>query len=238
MPLKLVHLESDDEFDALVRCEFAAYESPPNKLKELFFPPQDSRESTIQAAVGRQTAWHRGDPTSVWLKVVDTDNDDRLLGAACWHVYDTDPYAVESDEECDWFPKGEERDIGNALMGQFLTPRMTYMRKPHVFLDICFTHPDARRRGVGKLLMDWGVQQADERGYEAFVDATDLGRELYRTYGFIDGEKRQLDMSQFKDTQRKKELEELFTPFEWWPMHRSVGGKYEPGKGMLPWEKQ
>lgn len=86
--------------------------------------------------------------------------------------------------------------------------------------------------------MDWGVQQADERGYEAFVDATDLGRELYRTYGFIDGEKRQLDMSQFKDTQRKKELEELFTPFEWWPMHRSVGGKYEPGKGMLPWEKQ
>lgn len=132
MPLKLVHLESDDEFDALVRCEFVSYETPPCKLKELFFPPQENQEATIQAAIKRQTAWHRGDPTSYWLKVVDTDADNKLLGAACWHVYETDPYAAESDEECDWFPKGEERDIGNTLMGQFVTPRMTYMRKPHI----------------------------------------------------------------------------------------------------------
>jgi hypothetical protein len=132
MPLKLVHLESDDEFDAIVRCEFVAYETPPCKLKELFFPPQVTREATIQEAKQRQTAWHRGDPTSYWLKVIDTDDNDKLLGAACWHVYEADPYAVESDEECDWFPKGEERGIGNALMGQFLTPRMTYMRKPHI----------------------------------------------------------------------------------------------------------
>jgi hypothetical protein len=91
---------------------------------------------------------------------------------------------------------------------------------------------------VGKLLMDWGVQQADERGYEAFIDATAIGMNLYRAYGFVEGEKRQFDMSQFKDTPRKKELEEMLTPFEWWPMHRPVGGKYEPGKGLLPWEKQ
>lgn len=132
MPFKLVHLESDDEFDAVVRCEFTAYSTPPCKLKELFFPPKANLEATIQEAIQRQTAWHRGDPTSYWLKVIDTDDNDKLLGAACWHVYETDPYAVESDEECDWFHKGEERDIGNALMGQFVTPRMTYMRKPHI----------------------------------------------------------------------------------------------------------
>lgn len=87
-------------------------------------------------------------------------------------------------------------------------------------------------------MMDWGVQQADERGYEAYIDATDVGRNLYRLYGFIEGETRQFDMSQFEDTQRKKEMQELLIPFEWWPMHRPVGGNYEPGKGMLPWEKQ
>jgi hypothetical protein len=91
---------------------------------------------------------------------------------------------------------------------------------------------------VGRLLMDWGVQQADERGYETFIDATDLGRGLYRAYGFIEGEKRHFHLSQFKDTPRKKELEDMLTPFEWWPMHRPPGGKYEPGKVMLPWEKQ
>lgn len=105
-------------------------------------------------------------------------------------------------------------------------------------LNNCFTHPDARRRGVGKLLMDWGIQQADKRGYETYVDASSLGRNLYRTYGFISvDDQEQLDLSQFKDSEAKRKMQELVMPFEWWPMHRPVGGKYEPGKGLLPWEK-
>jgi hypothetical protein len=135
MPLKLVHHESDNDFDAIVRCEFAAYNSPPCKLKELFFPPRATEEATVQEAKQRQAAWHRADPTSHWLKVIDTDDGDRILGAACWHVYEQDPYADSGSDEaggCNWFAEGEDREVANALMAQFVTPRMTYMRKPHV----------------------------------------------------------------------------------------------------------
>lgn len=87
--------------------------------------------------------------------------------------------------------------------------------------------------------MDWGIQKADERGYEAYVDASDSGRNLYRAYGFISVEKpEQLDLSQFEDSKGKRKMQELVMPFEWWPMHRPVGGEYQPGKGLLPWEKQ
>jgi hypothetical protein len=137
MPFKLTELASDSEFDELVRCEFDAYENPICNLKQLFFPIQGSslssaaRDAAIADAVKRQTLWHRSDPTSKWIKVIDEESG-QLAGAACWHVYPADPYAVESDEQCDWWPAGEDRNAANALMEQFLTPRMTFMRKPHV----------------------------------------------------------------------------------------------------------
>lgn len=133
MPLKLVRLESDDEFDELVRCEFAAFEMPHIKLLDLYFPRLNGREAAIQSAIKLQSAWHRASPTSTWLKVIDTDNDDQVVGGACWHVYDTDPYAVASQVDCNWFPSGEERDMANHLYNkQIRGPRTTYMRKPHV----------------------------------------------------------------------------------------------------------
>lgn len=133
MPLKLVRLESDDEFDELVRCEFAAFETPRIKLLDLYFPRLNGREAAIQSAIKLQSAWHRAATTSTWLKVIDTDNHDQVVGGACWHVYDTDPYAVASEVDCNWFPAGEEREIANHLYNkQIRGPRTTYMRKPHV----------------------------------------------------------------------------------------------------------
>lgn len=133
MPLKLVRLESDDEFEELVRCEFAAFETPRIKLLDLYFPRLNGREAAIQSAIKLQTAWHRAAPTSTWLKVIDTDNHDQVVGGACWHVFDANPYAVESQVDCNWFPSNEERDIANHLYNkQIRGPRMTYMRKPHV----------------------------------------------------------------------------------------------------------
>jgi hypothetical protein len=103
MGFKLSALVSESEFEDLVRCEFDAYENPVCNLKQLFFPIQGSsttaRATAIEDAVKRQALWHKSDPTSKWIKVVDEESG-QLVGAACWHVYEEDPYKVESDEEC------------------------------------------------------------------------------------------------------------------------------------------
>lgn len=142
-------------------------------------------------------------------------------------------------------------------MEQFLTPRMTYMSKPHV----CKFPASGGgwRECNGKVILAQSLTFALRiliRGVEGWESSSWIGGfsrrrsadvrptsmprilNLYRPYGFIEGDKRQLDMSQFTDTQRKMELQDLLTPFEWWPMYRPAGGMYEPGKGMPPWEKQ
>ena len=104
-------------------------------------------------------------------------------------------------------------------------------------LDICYTHPEFRRRGVGKLLVDWGINEADKRNLETYIDATEAGRLFYKRNGFNEGIPREFTLQDLTATPRRKELEEKLLPFRWWPMHRPAGGKYETGKGLLPWEK-
>lgn len=135
MGYKLVRIEDDFDFYELARVEREAYESPYETIIDFLFPiggPKSiSREDSIKEAAERQIRWHHADPTSVWLKVVDEVSGE-LLGAGLWHMFDEDPYAVPSEDECDWFDEGEERNIANGLMGQLFTPRMTYMRGPHL----------------------------------------------------------------------------------------------------------
>jgi len=243
MPFNLLELTSDSDFEELVQVEWDSYETPYCNLIRLFFPifgeGAEGRTEAMKEGIQRQTAWHKGDPTSHWVTVTDTDSG-KMVGAACWHVYESNPYATESDEECDWYAKGEDRDMANMLMGQFLTPRMTYMTKPHIFLDICFVHPDYRRRGAGRLLMDWGVNKADELGYETYIDATVEGKPLYDVYGFISADKHDFDVSEANPSQRWKEQiaePQKLLPFSFWPMWRPAKEEKSAGKTTPPWVK-
>ena len=135
MSFNVTELTADGDFEELVRVEFASFEQPYSRLIRLFFPifgdGPDARAASIKESVERQIYWHKEDPTSHWIKAVD-DETGKIAGAAYWHVYKENPYATHSNEECTWYPPGEGREMANSLMGQFLTPRMKYMAKPHV----------------------------------------------------------------------------------------------------------
>ena len=135
MQFETTEVSADADFDELVRVEWESYEQPYCRLIRLFFPlldhGPDARAKALKESTERQLQWHNGDPTSHWIKVVDTETG-RMAGAACWHIYEENPYASQSDEECTWYPPGEGREMANSLMGQFLTPRTKYMAKPHL----------------------------------------------------------------------------------------------------------
>ncbi|MDE3199112.1 MAG: GNAT family N-acetyltransferase [Acidobacteriota bacterium] len=53
------------------------------------------------------------------------------------------------------------------------------------WLGMVLTHPDFRRRGFARLLMNEIMERAHELGVTTVkLDATDLGRELYESFGF------------------------------------------------------
>ena len=135
MGLQLQEVITDAEFREIIEVEWAAYDQPVCRLRPLFFPilgsGKNARAAAMEESTERQLAWHKSDPTSHWIKVVD-DASGRVAGAACWHIYDSNPYVTESDEECTWWPEGEDREMANSLMAQFVTTRMKHMAKPHI----------------------------------------------------------------------------------------------------------
>lgn len=135
MPVEISEISADADFDELVRVEWAAYEEPYTKLIRLIFPifgdGPEARAAALKESTERQVRWHRKDPTSHWIKAVDSTTG-VIAGAACWHVYKANPYGVPSGEECTWYPEGEGRELANSLMRQFIAPRMKYMAKPHI----------------------------------------------------------------------------------------------------------
>ena len=101
-------------------------------------------------------------------------------------------------------------------------------------LDICFVHPEYRRRGIGKLLMAWGIDKADEMSLECYIDATEAGVPLYEACGFVKASKVDFNASKDEPSPHWKELQAELLPFAFWPMWRPVRGKFKK-ETVEPW---
>lgn len=128
-------ITSDGVFKDLIDAEWDSYEHPYTRLLGLFFPivaqgPKAHAER-IRESLNRQLSQHRSTPCSRWLKAIDTETGE-IAGGAQWYIFTENPYAVPLDGEVTWWADGEDRDFATALIEQFLTPRLTYMPKPHI----------------------------------------------------------------------------------------------------------
>lgn len=99
-----------------------------------------------------------------------------------------------------------------------------------------FVLPEFRRRGIGQQFLDWGMSKADELGLEFFLDATPPGKPLYEANGFVIVEENVTAPTKDNPDEKWKQMEEKVSPFTFWLMWRPVGGKYEDGKTVKPWE--
>ena len=104
-----------------------------------------------------------------------------------------------------------------------------------VVLEACFTLPEYRRHGVGNMILDWGVKIADEKGMEAYIDATDQGIPLYNKHGFFTGPRLEYTLDKLPATPVRAAMEKELLPFEWWPMWRPSSANKEASK---PWDAQ
>ncbi|MCJ1393927.1 hypothetical protein MMC18_007473 [Xylographa bjoerkii] len=239
MGFTLHEITSSEEFPAVVDCERAAYKTPFNAFDIIYTPQGLNPAATRDATIKIQWDSHTTNPASHWLKVVDSETG-HIAGAALWYIFETDPLAGPDDHRMDavWWPEGDQRKLINMLFEQFLGPREITMRRPCLLLQICFVHPDYRRRGVGNMLLEWGTKKADERNVEAFVEATDDGKPLYARHGFHFMNPIVMDAKVDEPSEQWKALgKQLCLPIVVYFMWRPIGGKFVEGETVIPWKK-
>lgn len=66
-----------------------------------------------------------------------------------------------------------------------------------VVLNMLMTHPKHHRRGAGKMLVQQGVDFADEARLPCYLESSPAGHRLYLSMGFEDVETLDMDMSEF-----------------------------------------
>ncbi|KAI9837269.1 MAG: hypothetical protein M1819_000343 [Sarea resinae] len=252
MPFALHEVTDDADFDSIVRAEWAAYEDPFEPFLRIIGGPYDSSSPTARAEAleeskERQKMWAHEDPTSHWLKVVNTDTGE-IIGAALWNILEDDSEPMPGLYEAYYWPEGTEgRNYASHVLSRLSTLQAARMKGPCVFLQICFVHPSHQRHGAGKLLVNWGVEKADAMGVHAFVEGTNCGCPLYEKYGFGVTDILRLDSSAYLSAtnndggevsvKEKEQKEQLLAelPIHTHFQYRPVGGKLEAGKTVLPW---
>lgn len=136
------------------------------------------------------------------FKCVDTETG-KIVGMATWQVYWRERTAEERVKPWIGWLEGQQRERAETFLGQLWEKREKYIgEKRHVCTCIfvrnivrdslltsvdCHTvavHPDYQGRGVGKKLMQWGLDIAEQLKVPIYLESTHEGRSLYERLGF------------------------------------------------------
>ncbi|KUJ17684.1 uncharacterized protein LY89DRAFT_584027 [Mollisia scopiformis] len=230
MSFRISEIVSDSEFHELVEVEFISFEHPRNAFRDLFYPilgtGPDARQQAIKEATSRIIHNHRSNPFSHWVKAIDPHSD-RLVGAALWIFFESDPYTGKPLPECTWWPQGEGREFTTRCLMHVSKMRLLCCRGTKAVTDedqsdlnLCFVHPDFRRQGAGSQLLAWGVSKADEQKMVAYVDASGDGKALYEQFGFVASKQVTVNFTKDNPGELWKRLEKISLPHSFWPMSR------------------
>ncbi|KAI9707935.1 MAG: hypothetical protein M1820_004354 [Bogoriella megaspora] len=236
MPFHVEDVVSDEDFEELLEVEIAAFEQPLSPIRLIYYPVfgegPEARSASIRECAQRAIARNRATPGSQWSKIIDDDTG-KIVAASVWQFYDKDPYTGTQDPEVSWWPRGDGKRFAQQFANALRRARVRYMAKPHAYLLHLTVLPEFRSRGLGRLLLGWGIQKVDERGMEAYIDAAAMSKPLYERCGFVAGDHECIDF----DGEGDKEWHELVRtclPFEYWPMWRPAKGDYGDAKVFRP----
>jgi GNAT superfamily N-acetyltransferase len=100
-------------------------------------------------------------------------------------------------------------------------------------LEQLVVHPDYRRRGIAKLLVDWGVKKADRFGLESCVESVPFAVPVYEKLGFVNADSLLPDVGTENPSEKWKQYaaEDLSVRLVW----RPAGHNFRAGEDKVPW---
>ncbi|KAI9737915.1 MAG: hypothetical protein M1834_009285 [Cirrosporium novae-zelandiae] len=155
---------AEADLDRIVDIQFAAF--GPEPLQRTLTPNGITTDDWNKARERHSKAIIE-DPTVHFTKAIDMETNE-IMGFSKWHIWE------HERPESEW-NRDEQREWGSDL------------------LALC-TDPKYQHRGAGTALVKWGCEKADEKGLPCYVEASMTGYPIYRSCGFEDLERLELDL--------------------------------------------
>ncbi|KAJ5638859.1 GNAT family acetyltransferase [Penicillium herquei] len=182
-------ITTKEEYARLVEVLWAASARPYNPVFTAVHPinghtPEDrARDKALDTEI-RWNA-HEKNPSSHLIYVIDKETG-RVAGGCEWLIFRQNPFPNGPQPvKCTWYPEGTERaEYAEMMLNQAFFARQCWFQRPHAGVNAMGVHPDYRRKGVGRLLMEWGHEIIDPLGYESFIEGSPIGRWLYESCGY------------------------------------------------------
>ncbi|KAL4807455.1 acyl-CoA N-acyltransferase [Aspergillus unguis] len=108
------------------------------------------------------------------------DKDGVIAGFSSWKVYE----GLTEDEGTIQWPASSDAELCTSFFGGMNTERKKIIGdQPHYELSMLAVDPAFGRRGLGGMLLKWGLDRADEKQVPTFISSSPEGRGLYEKNG-------------------------------------------------------
>lgn len=183
------HVTSKEDFPGIVSVERAAFRG--SQAMRLMFPPDPSSPENVANTVrNHEKAWSTN-PNAKYLKAVLPDG--KIIGMAKWHLF-LDPASTENPWDVD-LPPTANAALYHQFFGDLHAARVKWLGgKRHILMGVLAVDPDYQKMGVGRELLRWGLDLADEEQVETWIDASAAGHPLYKQLGWVDVGKVDIDL--------------------------------------------
>ncbi|KAI0125111.1 hypothetical protein BJ170DRAFT_488689 [Xylariales sp. AK1849] len=151
------------------------------KIMEFIFPSGIER----QAHTHGTTLWWHADRNGYTIKCVDADTG-AIVGMATWEVF-WRPGKAEAWTKpagADWLQGSDKKKAERVLMPTWNMRDKLFGRRKHVYCVTMATHPTYRRKGVGRLMAEWGINIAEQLDLPIYLESTATGTPLFESLGF------------------------------------------------------
>ncbi|KAG9943409.1 hypothetical protein KCU85_g8703, partial [Aureobasidium melanogenum] len=183
----------DDEIDVWNKVSWDAFAAAEDNLATLLYP--GGLTERTQEYMRESTRKSLSDSSYSYMFVRDSSSK-QVLAVACWYfqtkdlsmqqVVDKEDKARRERAEQEPIPGINFSAISSFREAQARSKQEILSGKAHALLKVLATLPEAQRKGAGAAGLIWGLQQADELGLPAYLEASSMGRPLYAKHGFIE----------------------------------------------------
>lgn len=179
MPLVVLPARLPD-IEPVYDVYFAAFKDEP--IIDFLYPGGVDRKAHTEGT----KQWWSHDRIGYTTKCLDTDTGN-IVGMASWDIFwrPGEDNGWERPAGIPWL-EGEEKKRCEGILNSMWDIRDKLFGKQHryIYLSVIAVDPEHQRRGIGRLLMQWGIDIAEKLDLPIYTESSESGLRLYESVGF------------------------------------------------------